>query len=1004
MDWPTFLSGRRALSIVALSITLTPAVLDAQQVHAVRVSVSSSGQEASTGGWWLGNSADGRHILFSSNASNLVEGDTNGSGDLFVRDRDTDRDGVFDEPGAVATVRVSIGTHGEQSGASTATGTLSRDGRFVLFNSDASTLVPGDTNDSTDVFLHDRDTDADGVFDEPGAISTTRISEGPGGEQGDRHSTGLVMSPDARFFLFVSESSTFSAQPVNRTQQIYRKDRTTGALTLVTRSVDGLPADDYSSSPSMSNDGRIVAFQSSAGNLGGGVRGVSRAYVRDLEADRLVYYMEPRPAAGPGVFQSVGATPGVAPDGSTVYFNVEEATSTASLAISVVGWLHEYDVRTGTLRIVAEGIRFAFADDPRYLTFTAALEETKSACRYNTGFYRFDRVTRSVTTFMPGAIDLTSASSAAGRAVFVQPKSNNCPPSLGLGPEAVSYLFDLQYGTRLVLPAAFVSSSMNSDGSELIVNTRDATLLPPGVDNNAEFDVYVIKLDSMLDRDADQLDDRWETAMGLSITSGAGNDGPSGDPDGDGISNLDEQAAYSHPRGTAVRYLAEGAENAFFSTTLAFANPGDIAATAVVRILGEQGATSAVFVAVPAHGQRTFAMRDAPLPALSFSMVVESNVPLAIERTMSWTPGNSYGGHAEHAVADLSASWYLAEGSTTGDFSLFYLLQNPHDTPVRTTIRYLRPAGLAPVERTYVLPPNSRTTIPVKDEAPELASTDVSADIRADDTILVERAMYLSRGGQPFAAGHASVGVTAPSVHWYFGEGATGDYFDLFLLVANPSAQDAAVEARYLLSDGRVFTKTYDVRANSRLTIWVDGEEIPGQGRVLANVDVSTVLTSTNGVPIVAERAMWFPGPAFTPLFWTEAHVSAGVTQTATRWVVADAYEGGPNDVQSFVLIANTSDVEGSIRVQYLHDGGSPYYLYQGVIPANSRLTLPMRNLYTGFGTTDSDAIVGRPAGVLVESLGTGTVAQLVVERSTYWNAGGVTWAAGVNVLATPVP
>jgi hypothetical protein len=433
------------------------------------------------------------------------------------------------------------------------------------------------------------------------------------------------------------------------------------------------------------------------------------------------------------------------------------------------------------------------------------------------------------------------------RVVFVEPKLTPCLPFPNLPDETTTNVFDLKYGTRYVIPADIVPGPMNADGSELIMHSRSATLLPPGVDNNDANDVYVIKLDAMPDRDTDQLDDRWEMAMGLSITSGAGNDGPSGDPDGDGISNLDEQAANSHPRGTAVRYLAEGAENAFFSTTLAFANPGDIAATAVVRLLGEQGDSSAVFVAVPAHGQRTFAMRDAPLPALSFSMVVESNVPLAIERTMSWTPENSYGGHAEHAVADLSTSWFLAEGSTTGDFALFYLLQNPHDTPVRTTIRYLRPAGLAPVQRTHVLPPNSRTTIPVKDEAPELASTDVSADIRADDTILVERAMYLSRAGQPFAAGHASVGVTAPAVHWYFGEGATGDYFDLFLLVANPSAQDAAVEARYLLSDGRVFTKTYDVPAASRRTIWVDGEEIPGQGLVLANVDVSTVLTSTNG-------------------------------------------------------------------------------------------------------------------------------------------------------------
>jgi hypothetical protein len=393
----------------------------------------------------------------------------------------------------------------------------------------------------------------------------------------------------------------------------------------------------------------------------------------------------------------------------------------------------------------------------------------------------------------------------------------------------------------------------------------------------------------------------------------------------------------------------------------------------------------------------------APLPALSFSMVVESNVPLAVERTMSWTPGNSYGGHAEHAVSQLSTSWLFAEGSTSGDFGLFYLLENPHETQVDAVIRYLRPAGLPPIERHHLLPPYSRTTITVADEAPDLAGTDASAAIYANDTILAERAMYLSRGGQPFAAGHASVGVTAPAERWYFAEGATGDYFDLFLLVANPGLEDAIFEGRYLLSDGRVFTKTYRVPANGRLTIWVDAEEIPGHGRVLANVDVSTVLTSVNFVPFVAERAMWFPGPAITPMFWTEAHVSAGATSTATRWVVADAYEGGPDNVQSFVLVANTSDFDANIRVAQLN-GYEDAFLYQGVVKANSRLTLPMRNLHYAFGTYDSDFTTGRPAGVVVDSVGPGPLAQLVVERSTYWDAGGVSWAAGVNLLATPMP
>jgi hypothetical protein len=395
---------------------------------------------------------------------------------------------------------------------------------------------------------------------------------------------------------------------------------------------------------------------------------------------------------------------------------------------------------------------------------------------------------------------------------------------------------------------------------------------------------------------------------------------------------------------------------------------------------------------------------DVPvLPAPSFSMVVESDAPLAVERTMSWTATSGYSGHAERGLPARSTTWFLAEGSTTGEFSLFYLLSNPNDMPATATVRYLRPAGMPPLERTYVLPPVSRTTIHVNGEAPELASTDVSATITADHPILVERSMYLTRAGQAFAAGHAGAGVTAAATDWYFAEGATGEFFDLFLLVANPSASAAIVEARYLLSNGQVFTKAYQVDAHSRLTIWVDGEEIPGLGRVLANVDVSTVLTSTNGVPFVAERAMWFPGAELTSMFWTEAHVSPGATTTATRWVVADVYEGGPANTQTFLLIANTTALDGQIEIRGIQDERSTH-LFRGILPANSRMTLPIRSSLPRFGEDASDATSGQRFGVIVESIGPGPLAQLVVERSTYWDAGGIVWAAGVNTLATPIP
>ena len=111
---------------------------------------------------------------------------------------------------------------------------------------------------------------------------------------------------------------------------------------------------------------------------------------------------------------------------------------------------------------------------------------------------------------------------------------------------------------------------------------------------------------SRLDRDSDGLDDRWEVAMGLDYTSATGADGAAGDPDGDGRTNPQELAAGTHPRGSQRLFLAEGADNAFFKTRLALANPGATAATAVVRLDGDDGIVAyASSVHVPARARRT---------------------------------------------------------------------------------------------------------------------------------------------------------------------------------------------------------------------------------------------------------------------------------------------------------------------------------------------------------------------------------------------------------------
>ena len=504
---------------------------------------------------------------------------------------------------------------------------------------------------------------------------------------------------------------------------------------------------------------------------------------------------------------------------------------------------------------------------------------------------------------------------------------------------------------------------------------------------------------SATDADGDGMPDAWETTFGLD-PSNPGD--ATSDTDGDGLSNRDEYARGSHPRGFHTRYFAEGASNSFFHTRFALLHPGAGAASVLIRFLKSDGTTISRALPIPGRRRMTLdADTVAELDSADFSTVIESDQLLIADRTMTWD-GQGYGSHAETALPAPSLSWYLAEGATHGGFDLFYLFQNPNAVDALVRVRYLRPWD-APIERTYTVGPNSRMTIWVDQEQfPEgsgsqlLHETDVSAaiDVLNGQPIIVERAMYFSRGGEPFTAGHESAGVTQPSTQWFFAEGATGPFFDLYLLLANPGLADASVRLRYLLPDGQTLESDRIVPANSRVTVSVDAEEFPaGSGeRLLDNAAVSTIVESQNGVPIIAERSMWFPA---TPAgAWSEAHNSPGATATGLRWAVAEGEAGGPASVQTYVLIANTSAFAGSARVTVIYEDGTSE---EQVIPfpANSRTNVDV--------ATTFPAAAEKRFGVVVESLGA-TPAQLVIERAMYSNAGGALWVAGTNALGTRLP
>jgi hypothetical protein len=385
---------------------------------------------------------------------------------------------------------------------------------------------------------------------------------------------------------------------------------------------------------------------------------------------------------------------------------------------------------------------------------------------------------------------------------------------------------------------------------------------------------------------------------------------------------------------------------------------------------------------------------------------VESDGAVLVDRTMTWTRAAGYGAHAERGLVAPALTWYLAEGATHSGFDLFYLLQNANATAAEVTVRFLRPAPAAPLERTYTVPARSRFNIWVnRVEAPAgsgalpLASTDVSAVITVNNAqpIIVERAMYLSGHGRFFDAGHESAGVTAPATRWFLAEGATGAFFDLFVLIANPGDTDAVVKLTYLLPDGTHYSRTTDVAANSRSNVWVD-LETPDEttGQPLANTAVSTTVESVNAAPIIVERAMWWPG---TGGGWYEAHNSPGSTETGVAWGLAEGEVGGPRGEATYVLLANTSAFDGRARVTlYIEDGTTASRTVELTARSRTNVDIGAPEAFGEFGA----AVQDKRFAVLVESEDAGAgLAELVVERAMYATVEGATWAAGTNALAT---
>lgn len=285
-------------------------VHDRQTRSTTLVSVSSTGRQANAGSLYPSISDDGRYVAFISSARNLTP--TSGSPDsVFVRDRLRG-----------TTTLVSVSSAGRPgSGAYYRSAAISPDGRYVTFGTSAANLVPGDTNQTNDVFRHDRQTgtttrvsvssaevqgndySAGGEISAGGryvtftsyannlvggdtngqpdvflrdvvAGTTTRVSVTAGGGQQAQGALFNAITPDARYIAYDSGGVS---------SNVYRRDRVSGATVLISVPSAGGRANGPSVGPRMSASGQEIAFSSQATNLvPGDTNGIRDVFVRDL--------------------------------------------------------------------------------------------------------------------------------------------------------------------------------------------------------------------------------------------------------------------------------------------------------------------------------------------------------------------------------------------------------------------------------------------------------------------------------------------------------------------------------------------------------------------------------------------------------------------------------------------------------------------------------------------------------------------------------------------------
>jgi hypothetical protein len=362
-----------------------------------------------------------------------------------------------------------------------------------------------------------------------------------------------------------------------------------------------------------------------------------------------------------------------------------------------------------------------------------------------------------------------------------------------------------------------------------------------------------------------------------------------------------------------------------------------------------------------------------------FSAKVESTngVPIVAERPMYFNYNGAWpGGHDNAGTPEPAMTSYFAEGTTRPNFDSFLCLQDPGASNANVKISYIKGDG-STAEQNVTVPAHARVTVNVGDilGRADSAASDFSAKVASTNgvPIVSERPMYFKYNGA-WTGGHCNSGVQEPATTSYFAEGSTRPNFDSYLCLQDPGQQPAAVKVTYMKGDGTTQVQGLTVPAHTRTTIKVN--DLFG-GVDNSSCDFSAKVESTNGVPIVAERPMYFNYHA-----WLGGHCESGRVAPVPKVYFAEGTtRPGFN---SYICVQNPEAKPADVKVTYMQGNGGNC-TERVTVPAHSRATLLPRDAIGSADSTASDF------SATVESTnGVGILA----ERPMYFNYAGK-WSGG---------